>query len=642
MEGMGLRDRLQFNEDFKLDWHDDKEAHDGYQLKWVGKNYARLQAGTMTETVIIPDVTHNEKEINKNSNNLFFTGDNLEVLKHLQNAYAGKIKMIYIDPPYNTGGEFVYPDKFSFTDEQLKDMLGYSDDIKRLHSINGRSSHSAWLTFMYPRLKLARKLLTDDGVIFISIDDNEQANLKLLCDEIFGEINFVAQMIWQQGRKSTGKKIATNHEYCLVYTKNIEIILNLTKSDYEDDIVYWKEKKQCLDIVYKKEKELYEKYVNDYQQMSKEMTLFYKSFDEDDPIQSLSHYKEFDERGIYFPDNTCAPDIPETRSHRPLIHPITKKETAVPSKGWRFKDETLDVLVADNRIHFGKDENKIPNVKRYLRETEYELAQSVFYKDNRGATTRLTNLFGNKIFENPKDEFVIQKFLKYCALKHNDIVLDFFAGSATTAHAVMQLNVEDVGGDVQYIMVQLPEQTEEDSEARKAGFNTIDEISRKRIELSANKIKAETAKDIDYGFKHYYVKNAEVDTIDKIVEFDPGVVKLIADDMVSEFNNEYSKGEDVILTTWLVDDGYRLNQDIEVVDFSGYKAYYLDNSLLYLININWTSEQTKQLLNVIGEHKLNINTIIVYGYSFTLESLKELEIAIKQNFDNGIQIEKRY
>ena len=167
-EPIGLRDKWEYNQDFKLDWHDDKEAHDGYQLKWVGKNYARLQAGTKTETVIIPDTKHNEKEINQNSENLFFTGDNLEVLKHLQNAYAGKIKMIYIDPPYNTGSEFVYPDSFSFSDEQLKNMLGYSDeDIKRLHSINGKSSHSAWLTFMYPRLKIAKQLLTDDGVIFI-------------------------------------------------------------------------------------------------------------------------------------------------------------------------------------------------------------------------------------------------------------------------------------------------------------------------------------------------------------------------------------------------------------------------------------------------------------------------------------------
>ena len=239
-EPIGLREKWEYNQDFKLDWHDDKEAHDGYQLKWVGKNYARLQAGTKTETVIIPDTKHNEKEINQNSENLFFTGDNLEVLKHLQNAYAGKIKMIYIDPPYNTGSEFVYPDSFSFSDEQLKNMLGYSEeDIKRLHSINGKSSHSAWLTFMYPRLKIAKQLLTEDGVIFISIDDNEQANLKLLCDEIFGEVNFIGNIAWESKTKSQNTRTAYNKlqpkiEHVFVYSlhnkRSFNLILKGTKT----------------------------------------------------------------------------------------------------------------------------------------------------------------------------------------------------------------------------------------------------------------------------------------------------------------------------------------------------------------------------------------------------------------------------
>jgi adenine-specific DNA-methyltransferase len=194
----GFKDRLDYNADFALDWTDRNEASDGYQLKWLGKNYARFQSGTAPVTVIIPDTEHNAKPENAESGNIFLTGDNLEVLKHLQNAYAGSIDMIYIDPPYNTGKKFVYSDSFDFSDDKLRDMLGMTEEeIKRLHTINGRNSHSAWLTFMYPRLKLARKLLKDTGVIFISIDDNEQANLKLLCDEIFGEGNFVCDFIWQ-------------------------------------------------------------------------------------------------------------------------------------------------------------------------------------------------------------------------------------------------------------------------------------------------------------------------------------------------------------------------------------------------------------------------------------------------------------
>ncbi|MDR0467808.1 MAG: site-specific DNA-methyltransferase, partial [Campylobacteraceae bacterium] len=200
----GVKERLDFNQDFKLDWQDPDETKDGYQLKWIGKNYAKLQAGTATTTSIIPDSEYNEE--NKNSENIFLTGDNIDILKHLQSAYSNKIKMIYIDPPYNTGSDgFVYNDKFEFTDEQLKAKMGLTDDeIKRLHVINRRSSHSAWLTFMYPRLKLARNLLKDDGVIFISIDDNEQANLKLLCDEIFGEGN-VETITWHKVGDDSGR-----------------------------------------------------------------------------------------------------------------------------------------------------------------------------------------------------------------------------------------------------------------------------------------------------------------------------------------------------------------------------------------------------------------------------------------------------
>jgi adenine specific DNA methylase Mod len=217
----GFHERLGYNADFRLDWHDPDEATDGYQLKWLGKDYARLQAGTAPATVIVPDAEHNALPENAASGNIFLTGDNLEVLKHLQNAYSGSVDMIYIDPPYNTGKEFVYSDKFDFTDDQLKDMLGMTDnEIKRLHTINGRSSHSAWLTFMYPRLKIAQKLLKDTGVIFISIDDNEQANLKLLCDEVLNEGKFVNTIIWQKSMGGgTSPTIISGHDYILVYQK---------------------------------------------------------------------------------------------------------------------------------------------------------------------------------------------------------------------------------------------------------------------------------------------------------------------------------------------------------------------------------------------------------------------------------------
>lgn len=603
-EPIGLRDKWEYNQDFKLDWHDGKEAHDGYQLKWVGKNYARLQTGTKTETVIIPDTKHNEKEINQNSENLFFTGDNLEVLKHLQNAYAGKIKMIYIDPPYNTGSEFVYPDSFSFSDEQLKNMLGYSDeDIKRLHSINGKSSHSAWLTFMYPRLKIAKQLLTEDGVIFISIDDNEQANLKLLCDEIFGEANHIGAFIWRKkdGGGQSKEYFVIEHESIVVYRKSSQLT--------------WKDKTE---------------------------------------ERELSIYNKIDERGNFKITKLAKWGNTARREDRPsmyfpLIAPDGADVYPIAPDGndgrWRVGREKMNELIADNLVHWEYRANRwIPYEKEYFQnQVKIIKLRSILYDvANTGdGSNVLTELFGRKdIFENPKPIELIRTFLETTSLENN-IVLDFFAGSATIAHAVMQLNAED-GCNRKFIMVQLPELTRDGSEARNAGFNTVDQISRKRIELAAEKIKNDTGRNIDYGFKHYYVQAPNVNTIDKILEFDPNENKMLPDDMVGEFDCEMAKGEDVILTTWLVDDGYEINTKIEQLKFGDYTAHYVDNQKLYLIQQGWGTSQTKELLERIGKFSLNVSTIIIYGYSFNLESLSELEINVKTNLENRITIEKRY
>lgn len=579
-----IKDAIFYNKDYKLDWHDPDEATDGYQLKFVGKDYARLQTGTKTETMIIPDVEHNEKEENKNSKNLFFTGDNLEVLKHLQNAYKNSIKMIYIDPPYNTGKEFVYSDNFEFSDEQLKAMLGLTDEeISRLHLINGRSSHSAWLTFMYPRLRIAQKLLTDDGVIFISIDDNEQANLKLLCDEIFGEQNFVACFIVIRSEGGgLAKQAVIGHDYVLVYSKNIDKFTPLGKpKDIRGKIV--------------------------------------KINDEDFWIETDWLRKEFGKYG------TCTYE--EITS---CLGESKKKEIDEGLKNNQY------VLIKKGNEHvvgryrkISEDTSKFYTILKHL---------------NKNGNEDLENIEIKNCFDFPKPISLCKELILGSTIlskKNNEIILDFFAGSATTAHAVMQLNAED-GGNRRYIMVQLPELTKNDSEAQRQGFKTIDEISRKRIELAGEKIKQETNADIDYGFKHYYVKKVEDNTIARIEEFNPETAFIGYDNMIREFDNEKAKGEDVILTTWLVNDGYKFETAPETKDICGYKAYYIDNSTLYLISPNWQTEQTKKLLNLIGNNEFNLNTIIIYGYSFNFESMKELEINIKQNLSQNINIEKRY
>lgn len=627
------------------------EARDGYRLGFVGKDYARLLTGQSSETVITPDFEHNTKPENINSRNVFITGDNLEVLRHLQNSYIGKIKMIYIDPPYNTGKEFVYNDKFEFTDDKLKSALGYGDaEIERLKSIQGKSSHSAWLTFMYPRIKLAQKLLTDDGVIFVSIDDNEQANLKLLLDDIFGENNFVASVIWNTGRKSMAKLIATNHEYCLIYakTKNKQSASEIKSGELEQEesiTKLWREKKQGLEAIYKRYDELKNEFGIKYDKISNGLKVFFDSLSDDNPSKAHDHYKHADERGIFFPDNISQGTGDGGRFD--ILHPKTKKPCKVPEGGWRFNEKTKDILLKENRILFGDDESTVPNKKTYLAETEFEVPSSVFYKDARGAKKRLKKLFGNiDIFSYPKDEEVIKKFIKYCVVDE-DIVLDFFAGSGTTAHAVMLLNSED-NGKRKFILAQWNETTNPTSEPYKAGYLSIDQISRDRVIRAAAKIKNNNplfADTLDLGFKHYRLLEPTITTINKIFEFNPEANKLFEDDMITPFEYAPSgtSGLHTILQTWLTLDGNDFNIVVDDVNLANYNAQYVrENAVLYLIDKGFSKDAMKALLNKIGKNEIDINTLIVYPYSFSFEQMRELKNNLKNNIDQQVTIIERY
>jgi adenine-specific DNA-methyltransferase len=357
-----------------------------------------------------------------NPNHILIEGDNLHALTALTFTHEGKIDVIYIDPPYNTGNkDFKYNDSFVDKEDSYR--------------------HSKWLSFMDKRLRIAKRLLSETGVVFISIDDNEAAQLKLLCNEIFQDNNIIAKMIWQQGKKSSGNLLGVNHEYMLVYAKNRSLI------DTPD--LAWKQKKEGLDKIYKKFANLKKLYKEDNFKIEQEIKLWFNSLAENDPAYASKHYSLVDDKGLFFADNSCAPDKPETRCHKPLIHPITNKVTTVPSLGWRWKEETLDKMVINGRIYFGKDENTVPKVKKYLKEMETELPNSVFYRDGRGASAELELLLGEKKFNNPKDRNEIARILNF---RFNSIVLDFFAGSGTTLHSTMSLNAED-GGNRQCILV---------------------------------------------------------------------------------------------------------------------------------------------------------------------------------------------
>lgn len=617
------------------------ELSEGYQLNFIGKDYARRQAGEMPSTVIVPDEVQNKGE-GKDSKNLFFTGDNLEVLRHLQGNYQGKIDVIYIDPPYNTGSDdFVYPDNFEYKDEKLKEMFGLDDDqLNRLKSIQGKASHSAWLTFMYPRLALAKRLLADDGVIFISIDDNEQANLKLMMDEIFGEGNFVATVPVITNLKGNQDQFgfASTHEYFSVYAKNVSVTkFRNFKIEDENELSKWSHDEIGY---YKKGANLKSTGVNAPRE--KRPNLYYPIYVSKNNEVSLKH-------DDYFCDK---------------VLPVTGGK----EMSWRWSKERIQNNIYD--VIVNRNGGKISLYKKQrpeLGDLPSKKPKSVFYKPTYSsgtATNQLANIFGGKYFSFPKPLQLILDILEISSSK-NSTILDFFAGSATTADAVMRLNAED-GGKRKFIMVQLPEKTYTIKESKNrerrevptkggkvaydAGYRSIDEISRERIRRAATKIKAEhddLPADFDGSFKHYRVVKPTFTALEQIEEFDPEV-KLTGID-VAEYSSKQlgvagnATGEATILRTWLTKDGFPFDVDIKPIQFAGYTGYYVGGNRLYLISEGWNDDCTATLVNQLGLNQLQVNTIVVFGYSFSesIEAVKELENALNQ-LDNKVTFLRRY
>ena len=548
------------------------ENQEKYEFTWPGKNESILLANRPTDKILCPC---KDESVNwDKTQNLYIEGDNLDVLKILRRDYLNKIKMIYIDPPYNTGKDFVYNDDFAESYSDFAESCKVYDEDGNLQfdpKANGESNgrfHTDWLNMIYPRLKIAKDLLTEDGAILISIDDNEVENLRKVCDEIFGVQNFVAQMIWQQGKKSSGNLMVVNHEYVIVYVKNHTI------SDTNENS--WKQRKEGLDKIYNQYEALKRIYGNDHSKIQVEIRKFFASLPENDPAYNSKHYNYVDEKGLFFADNSCAPDRPESRCHKPLIHPITKKETAVPSLGWRWKEETLDKLVEEGRIYFGSDETSVPKVKKYLKEMEYELPSTVFYKDGRGASKRLESLLDGKLFDFPKDENVIESFVNMITSNDDSTtILDFFSGSATTAHAAMKLNAED-GGNRKFIMVQLPEKTDEKSEAYKAGYKNICEIGKERIRRAGKKIKEETgisAQNLDTGFRVLKLDSSNMED----VYYTPQEFELQS--LFNENVKADRTNEDLLFQVML-DLGIELSAKIESKQIAGKNVHFVDDNYL--------------------------------------------------------------
>lgn len=562
---------------------DQDEIQDGYQLKFVGKDYAKLQAGLKTETIITPDAVHNSKPENTNSENIFITGDNLDALKHLENAYSSKVDVIYIDPPYNTGSDgFVYADNFKFSDDDFKEKFNLTEEeISRVRALNGKSSHSAWLTFMLPRLMIAKRLLSDTGVIFISIDDNELYQLKMLCDEIFTENNFEGNLIWKTKTAAKGvpttNMLVNNHDYIIVYSsKNTFSFLGENR-----------------DI---------SKFTN----------------------------PDNDPRGPWKADN-----MKSTISTNYFEIEMPKTGWKF-TKNWAFSKDSMNKMIKENKIIWPSSKTGTPRQKRFLSEMTNSTTpiKTLFGEyQSETATNNLKVLFNDvKLFNFPKPVPLVKYLIKQSSQK-DSLILDFFAGSATTADAVMQLNKED-GGNRKYILVQLPEKVSKNSEAEKAGYKTIDQISRERIKRAATKI------DDNSGFKHFQLTTPnDENALLKLEEFNPNAIVAFPEDMTTTFDG----GEKAILQTWLIDDGFEFNQTPKIVEFAGYQAHYIEQRL-YLISTGWSSEATRELLNAIGKNKLAVQSIVIFPYSFAFNELNELKINLRTAFEksNKIELLERY
>lgn len=590
---------------------------EGYELKFLGKNYARLLASVDTTTVIVPDEEHNNRPANKDSRNIYISGDNLDGLKHLLKSYARQVKCIYIDPPYNTGSDgFVYNDNFNFSPEELAAKLSIEEgQAQRILDLTkkGSASHSAWLMFMYPRLLLARDLLKDDGAVFISIDDNEQCNLRLICDDIFGEQNLKGQITVvanPRGRDYGG--IAKMHEYIVVYTKSDDVSLNLIED--EENKFPMSDEKGGFEL-----RELRNRNVK---------------------------FNKENRPNLYYPFYINPSDEDENGLHEIALSPKDGWIELYPleSQGinvvWRWGKQKAEAFL-NTEIKAKPMQNGSYMIVEKYRESR-AMARSVWWDKNTNTekgTLLVKELMEGKVFDYPKP---VEMLMRVCEMGTNrdeeDIVLDFFSGSGSTAHAVMKQNLRDCGNR-KFIMIQLPETVKEDSEARKSGYVSIDRIGMERIIRAANKLKEENPDvSADLGFKHYTLKEPAQDTLDKLESFVP------EDQGMFLTNNIFMDfGTQTVLTTWLVRDGYGFHAFAKAIDFGGYTGYYIDRHL-YLIDGDISREAIAAIVEKYEtDGSFNAETVVLFGYNFVwtmteelkvnLARLKDTEKNLRINFD---------
>ena len=583
---------------------------EGYGLNFLGKRAAELISGLESTTIFIPDTEHNEKEENKNSENIYISADNLEALRHLRHSYYKKIKCIYIDPPYNTGSDgFCYPDSFSYDVDDIMEKLGVSEEeANRILKMQSKrtNSHSAWLSFMYARLLIARDLLNDDGIIFISIDEHEMANLIILCNCIFGEENFISSLVWKcrDSLQHDEVLISSQTERILMYTKNIErwnvkdLKLNRVRKPYDssgysnpdnDPRGEWLSSGKTR---------------NDGRPQYTVISPAGKSFT-DAWIPSPDEFKKWEDDGLIW---------------------WGKNGDAKPRKKSFSKDFKGNAI---SDILFDESTTEIKSGK--LKRNKYWLLGTTEY-----ATENLKKLFNERnIFSHPKPVELLQ-YLFTITTSERDIILDFFSGSGSSAEACFKLNSIEAK-ERKFILCQLQDDLDILLKSKKGDKDvlknqislcdecnyphTLDYIGIERIKRAAKKIKEETGADIDYGFKHFtLVDKGNKETLSMLERFDPNIAEVTQDEILNEFSIESR------LITFLCDDGYGLTPKYEKVDLDGYIAYYIDKSL-YLLDKGFDVKQNVALVKYIEklEDNKKVNRLVIFGYAFSTREMQQLK-----------------
>lgn len=548
-----------------------------YQLDWPGKRAAAFASNAPIAKTLRP--VRGESVDFDTTKNLFIEGDNLEALKLLQESYLSKVKLIYIDPPYNTGNDFVYADKFATTRAEELRRSGQSDDegisLVSNSSANGRF-HSDWLSMMYPRLRLAKNLLTDDGVLIVSIDENEHSNLVALGSEIFGTDAFVGEIVLKNSSKNDQSYISIQHEYIVFFVKN--------KTANPGN---WVERKEGLDKIYAAFESFQKKFGRDWGAINVAAKDWYKSFAASDPVSGSKHYNWMDERGVYFASDISGPN--DGQYVYDLPHPVTGRPVKMPASGWRYPEGEMKRRVAESRVHFDKDHSSVPKNKTYLANTETQSLTSIRYVDGRAASKRLAALFGEKVFTNPKDEMLLRDIYRAVGVGSGDIVLDMFAGSGSAMQAVWELNLAEAT-EVNFVGIQVAEDLTESLKAAKGAARQITtnaikmltklgkspnvaEITKERLRLAGAKALDKGA-TLDVGFRSLKVDTTNMADVRRTPdETNQLELHQLEDSLKSD------RSSDDLLFQVLLDWGLEPTMSIRVEQIEDHKVHFVEDGL---------------------------------------------------------------